>query len=262
MALEHQYPKQVKKTDYTLLVDKAKKAKRKGDLALIGLYITYSLIAYLVSPILLYLSGQLVISSYTPPVAFSTEIQIAITVTFFAIYVVFLLYLYFGLEILVRKLTKLDYKEMVFHECILIANNLKQNKRREAISEVNGFVSWLHIYQSTSGYNSKAKRYAPEIKTLNKGRKEIKRLLLFSTEKELPELFINFGLCLINGYDASAFSFLKSIIGETEKYGKIEGWFDRVRGGATTIQILLVSISILIGIVVSVVTILKSIGII
>ncbi len=254
------YPKEVKKTDLPMLVEKAKIAKRKGDLSSIGLYISYFIIAYLVSPVLLFLSGRLVISSYEQPVVFSPEIQIAIVITFFALYTAFLLYLYLGLEIVVRKIAKIKYDELVFYECILIADNLKKNNREEAIKEVDRFVSWLHVFQSTSWYNSKAKRYKPEIKIISKGRNEIKRLLLFSSDKRIPDLFINFGLTLINDYDASAFSFLKAIIGETEKYGKLEGWFDRVRGQATTMQIILVSISIIIGIVVSIVTILGLLG--
>ncbi len=41
------YPKEVKKTDLPWLVEKAKKAKRKGNWALLGLGIFYGLIAYL-----------------------------------------------------------------------------------------------------------------------------------------------------------------------------------------------------------------------
>ena len=183
------YPKEVKKTDLPFLVEKAKEAKSKGNKALIRLFVLYGVIAYLVSPILLFLSGQIVISSYPKPVSFTTEIQIAIVVTFFATYTSFLLYLYLGLEVAIRKIAKLRYDEMIFHECVLIADNLRQDKRQEAIKEVDGFVSWLNLYQSTSWYNSKGKRYSPEIKMLNNGRKEIKRLLLFSTDKSIPDLF-------------------------------------------------------------------------
>jgi hypothetical protein len=256
------YPKQIKKTDIPLLVEKAKRARRKGNIASIGLFFSYGLIGFFLSPILLFLSGQLVINSYKQPVFMTTEIQVAIVITFFALYASVLLYLYLGLEIAIRKIAKIRYDELVFYECILIADNLEQNRRQEAIKEVDGFVSWLHAFQSTSWYNSKAKRYAPEIKLLNKGRKEIKRLLLFSTDKRIIDLFINFGLTLVNNYDASAFSFLKSIIGETEKYGKLEGWFDRIRGEATNIQIILYSVSIAIGIAVSLTTILKLLGIV
>ena len=87
-------------------------------------------------------------------------------------------------------------------------------------------------------------------------------MLLFSTDRRLSDLFINFGTTLVNHYDASTFSFLKEIIEQTEKYGKIEGWFDKIKGRATTLQIILYSFSILIGIVISVITILKLLGMI
>ena len=138
-----------------------------------------------------------------------------------ATYASVLLYLILGLEIITRKIAKLNYDKLIFYECILISNSLLENNRDQAIKEVDRFTSWLHAFQSNSWYNSKAKRYKNEIKLLNGGRAELKRLLLFSTDRQLPQLFINFGVTLINGYDASAYSFLKSIINETEKYGKL-----------------------------------------
>ena len=251
------YPKQVKKTDLPLLTEQAKKMRTKGDRAFFGMYVLYGFIAWLISPIVLFISGEIVISSYPKPVAFTTGIQVAVIIVFFVTYMSVLLYLNLGFEYATRKVAKLKYDELVFFECILIADNLLKNDRKQAIKEVDRFTSWLHAFQSTTWYNSKAKRYKPEINLLNTGRNELKRLLLFSTDRRLPELFINFGITLVNGYDASAFSFLKTIVDKTEKYGKIESWFDKIRGGATTIQVILYSISILIGIIVSVVTISK-----
>jgi F0F1-type ATP synthase assembly protein I len=67
---------------------------------------------------------------------------------------------------------------------------------------------------------------------------------------------------LTKGSDASAYSLLKEIIDKTKRYGKIIGWLDKIRGSATTLQIILYSISILIGIIVSVIAVLISLGVI
>ncbi len=252
------YPKEVNQSNLPVLVERAKQTKKRDDRAFFGMIICYFVIAYFVSPTLLFVSGQVVIASYPKPVPFTTEVQIGIVLTFLALYVTFLLYLYWGLEIAVRKLARIKYDELVFFECVLIANNLKSNNRQGAIKEVDGFVAWLARFQGRPGYNSKAKRYAAEIKLLTNGKKELKRLLLFFTDKGVSDLFINFGLTLINGYDASAFGFLRGLVTETEKYGKLEGWFDKIKGRSSALQVVSVSVASILGVV----TILNLLGVI
>jgi len=102
-------------------------------------------------------------------------------------------------------------------------------------------------------------RYSPEIKTLKVGKSQVKRMLLFSTEN-ISELFANFGVAFIQNDDSTAYRYFQYILSEARKFGRLEGWFDKVRGQVTTLQIILVSISIVIGIAVSVATILSLLG--
>lgn len=257
---KEEYPKAVTKENLPQLVEKAKKIKRKNKIVLGATISIYSVIGWLATPILLFLSGQLVIASYSPTtMPSSIELNIIIIVVFFAAYTAFLLYFLLFLEYGIRRIAKLRYSELVFYECVLIINSLNQGNKEGAIKEVDGFVSSLFSYQRTSGFNSKAKRYKPEIKTLKVGKKQIKRMLLFSTEN-ISEFFSNFGLALINNDDPTAYQYLHNILDEAGQYGKLEGWFDKIRGQATTLQIILVSISIIVGIAVSLVTILNILG--
>ena len=252
-----EFPKKVTQESLPQLVQKGKKLKRNGNIASFLTFFVYGIVALLASPFLLFLSGQIVVNS--SPLMSTEEFTIAIIVTFFVVYAAFLLYFFMFLEYVFKKAFKLEYDELVFYESILIADNLMKNNKHGAIKEVDGFLSWLHVFQRTSRYNSKAKRYAPEIKTLNSGRKEMKRLLLFST-KDLSEFFINFGTSLVNNDDPTAIRYLQYIISEAKQYGKFEGWLHRAETQARNFRTILYSISIIIGIVVSIVTVMGLLG--
>ena len=254
------YPKAITEENLPQLVEKAKKIKLKHNIVIYGTVIIYTLVGWLVSPLLLYLSGQAVIASYSPTTMPSTlEVLIIIIVLFLVAYATFLLYFYWGLQYLIQKITKLRYSELVFYECALIVNSLNKGKKQDAIKEVNGFVSSLLNFERNL-FNYRSKRYEPETKTLKVGKKQIKRMILFSTEN-ISDLFANFGLALITDDHPTAYYFIHKIIDEAKKYGKLEGWFDKIRGQATTLQIILVSISIIVGIGVSLVTILNLLGV-
>jgi hypothetical protein len=62
------------------------------------------------------------------------------------------------------------------------------------------------------------------------GRNQIKRMLLFSEEKS-SDIFTGFGLALVNKEDPKAYSYIKQIIDEAQKYGKLEGRFSRLSAG-------------------------------
>jgi len=259
MSQQEEYPKAVTEENLPQLVEKSKKIKQKYYVVLYGTAIIYSIVGFFVIPLLLSLSVQVVNASYSPTtMPSSLELSIIIILVFIVAYVTFLLYLFLFLENIIKKAVKLSYSELVFYECVLIVNSLNQGKKQDAIKEVNGFVSSLFSYQRDF-FNSKARRYKPEIKTLKIGKTQIKRMILFSTEN-ISEFFSNFGLALINNDHPTAYQHLHHIIDEAGKYGKLEGWFDKIRGQATTLQIILVSISIIVGIVVSLVTILNILG--
>jgi len=259
---QEEYPKEITKENLPQLVKRAKKIKRKGNIVLFVTSLIYGAVSWLAGPVLLFLSGQLVIVSYTPEtMPSSIELTIAIVITFFVLYLAFLFFFLWFLEYIGRRVAKLRYSELVFYEAVLIVNCLNQGNRTDAVKEVDGFISSLLIYQSPAGRDSRVMRYAPEIKTLKVGKSQVKRMLLFSTEN-ISELFASFGLAFINSDDPTAYRYLQYILSEARKYGKLEGWLDKIRGQVTTLQIILVSISIAIGIAVSVATILSLLGII
>ena len=57
-------PKDVKKTDLPSLVAKAKEATSKGNRAFLIMYVLYGFIAWLISPIILFVSVEVVITSF------------------------------------------------------------------------------------------------------------------------------------------------------------------------------------------------------
>ena len=250
---QERYPKEVTKENLPQLAERAKKVKRKANIVLYSTSIVYSLVALFFAVPVFFLWGVFVIKT-SPPMS-SEEATTIIFVTFWVVYLVFLYFFLILVESSIRRIAKLKYEDAVFSECILIANSLVHNNKREAIREVDNFLSTLHIFQSSSGYNSKAKRYSPEIGALSRGKNQIKRMLLFSNENTY-ELFTNFGLALVNNDDPTAHRFIKHIIHEAERYGTMEGWLQKIQSKASNVNTILLSVSAAVGIIASILKLL------
>ena len=256
---QENYPKEITKENLPELVEQAKKTKRKYHIVFYGSVTIYSLVGFFVAPLLLSFSGQVVISSYSSTTMPSPlELGIAIIALFIVAYLVFLLYFLIILENIIKRIVRLRYSELVFYDCVLIINSLIHGKKNDALKEVNGFVNALFSYQQDY-FNIESKRYKPEISKLKIGKSQLKRMILFSTEN-ISDLFANFGLALLNGEHPTAYQHLQNIIHEASAYGKIEGWFDKIGGKATNLQIVVTIISLMVGIGASLVTIITLFG--
>jgi hypothetical protein len=121
-----------------------------------------------------------------------------------------------------RSVFGLNYKDLVFYECILIIDYLNRN-RNQAIREVGDFLSSLRGYLRHSLYDLRGKMYSTEFNDLQKGKKSLQRMLLFSSQ-DIASLFEHFGLAFIHNQDSTAFFAIKDIINEAELYGKMQAF--------------------------------------
>jgi hypothetical protein len=159
-----------------------------------------------------------------------TEIEsIGLIIGFVLIFVEFLVLVLFDLiEVLISKALKFSYRESVFSSCILIADNLYSKNRDEACDETEMFVTALLGFKRRGG-----RAFASEINLLSNGKKPFRRMLTFS-EIGIPELLLRFGACVQNKDDPLAYLFLKSLLKETKRYGKIEGIFKKLERFVTS----------------------------
>jgi hypothetical protein len=98
------------------------------------------------------------------------------------------------------------------------------------MKEVDDFIAHLSVFAKDFFNYPKGKMYAPKFNLLISGRDQIKRMLFFS-DVNVSETLTSFGLSLVHNEDQEAYSSLKRIIEETQKYGKLEGRFQRILGG-------------------------------
>lgn len=144
-------------------------------------------------------------------------LALSLLVLEFVIFVLFEL-----VERVINKLLKVDYRESLLAYCILVANYSFKGEADRAGKQVNGFIMSLLGIKRTVG-----REYTKEINHLANGRKQLRRMLKFSGEKN-PELLLNFGCSIYWDCHPMAFLYLKQIIHNAEEYGKLEGWLKSI----------------------------------
>jgi len=234
------YPEKVTEENLEELTERAEKIRDKTLQFRYGfsLALIYVLIAFPVVRGFFYLYSWLGVNGYLNfLLVFSGE---SLVLAFFILSAVFVLI--FSLPILSIVLLSIIWifrkylryptnEEVIFAESFIIAKHLTNNERDKAKKEVGLLLATFTAFVRNVYFNSKRKVYSPEFDKLRSGKHQIGRMLMFSTEKNIPDLFRNFGLTLIRNDDPEAFSNLNELIKEVEKYGEFKGRMGRFLSG-------------------------------
>jgi hypothetical protein len=222
---ENPYPKEITKENIGSFTERARSIKRKSIASMLVSAISFSTIAMLSAFGLLYLLPYL---PQTFNVHTTTE-TILLIVGFIAVYVEFLVLILFNfVESWVNKALKLSYREAVLSSCILIADGLYSKDIIRARRETDMFITALLGFKRTSGHV-----FTTEINILSNGKNQLRKMLTLS-ENQVPELFIRFGTCVKEKDDPLAYLFLKALLKEIQRYGKIEGTFRKLENIVTS----------------------------
>lgn len=128
-------------------------------------------------------------------------------------------------------------QEMIYLYSFSISHNFKKGNRSITIGQTNELIdNYITAFQEDL-FNAKRHAYASEFNLLRRGKNIFKRMLLFS-EEDVADNLSNFGAALANGDDPLAFAYLKQILSQMKKYGKIEGWLKRIATPANQINLL------------------------
>lgn len=222
-----EYPNEITKDNLPKLVENAKKNKRKGDCVMWSTSIIYSVVGIVVLFFGFPLWGYFVLA-ISPPMS-STEAFWTILVSFIVVYQMILILLLFSIESVLNRAFRLSYEEWIFGECVLIADYVRNNRKREAISEVDNLSSAIRGLLGNSRRNSRNKMLSNELKTLENGNKSVKRMILFSTQ-DLMGMFERFALAFIHSRDADSFFTVKDIINEARLFGEMKSLTQRALG--------------------------------
>lgn len=222
---ETEYPREITKENIQQLKERSSRIKKRAFRLMIYTAISYTIIGFIAMPFILFFVGWFLLKML-PNMPSETLFGI-ILVTFLIVFEIFLYLLFNLIEFILKKAFRFpSHAERIFAQCFLMAYYLMNNERMKAMKEVNDFITHLSVF-SKDMFNPKGKEYSREFKMLINGKSQIRRMLLFSEEK-IAELLTGFGLALIRNEDSKAFSFLNKIIAEAEKYGKLEGKFQKI----------------------------------
>jgi hypothetical protein len=219
---EAYYPNKITEENIQELKEKATRIKKKAFLLMILTTVFYSIFGFIFLWYMFPFIGSSLLNAY--PDLSPTTFWVTFLVVFFIVFEVFLILLLNLLEpILRRALNFPRHEERIFAQIVLMVYYLKKNERRKAIREVADFITHLSVFTKDFFNYPKGKMYAPEFNMLITGRNQIKRMLFFSEEKPISAILSNFGLSLVSNEEREAYSSLKRLIEEVQKYGKLEG---------------------------------------
>jgi hypothetical protein len=219
-------PAEITKENLPMLVQKALETKKKSNRVIYSTISIYCLVASIILFVGFPLWGRFVIMTSRP---MSPEISsITSIVSFVILYQSFLFLLFDFTEIGMRRIFGLSFQDWVFSECVLIINYLTDDDKTRAIREVNSFADSLRSF-TRNAYRSKGKMYSEEFHVLQNGRRQIQRMLTFST-KDIAGLFKQFCIAFVNNQDSKAFSAVKKIIDEAKSYGEMQGTGQKILG--------------------------------
>lgn len=223
---ETKYPKEVTKDNIQQLKEKAIKIKRKAFWSMISTIALYGIISLVSMPFIFFYVGVFLLE-VLPEMPSETFFGIFLVV-FVIVFWVFLYLLLNLIELVLNKAFKFpSHEERIFAQCFLITYYLNRNERIKAVKEVDDFISHLSVFCKDIFNYPKRKLYAPEFNLLINGKDQIRRMIFFS-EGNIPEILINFGLALVHNDNPKAYSSLKQLIAEAQKYGKLKRRLSRI----------------------------------
>jgi hypothetical protein len=219
---EAYYPNKITEENIQELKEKAARIKKKAFLLMLLTTGLYGIFGIIFLRYMFPFIGSSLLNAY-PDLSPTT-----FWVTFLVVFVIiFLIYLYFLLnliEFVLKKAFKFPrHEERIFAQIVLMVYYLKKNERTKAIREVNDFITHLSVFTKDFFNYPKGKMYAPEFNMLINGRNQIERMLFFSEVEPTSTILTNFGLSLVSNEEREAYSSLKRLIEEVQKYGRLEG---------------------------------------
>jgi len=251
---KYDYPKEVNENNFQELVKRSKEITNKSSTTYgVSLFLSFVLIlAFMIS----YVPSLRTI--YNPQVAAEVGIAISMGVALFVI-----VFLSDIVNIFLRRIfnSLINYypspEEFVFAQCFLTATIFD---RIIIKAKWAGAIRTRSIYLSEEFsrftkydlFNFRRKAYANEFRLLASGEMEIERMLMFS-ERKNKEILINFALSLVNNDDPKAFIYLKSLICEVEKYGKMENLPKRIENQITSLRGIVALIGAMVAIIATIV---------
>jgi hypothetical protein len=241
---KYEYPKEVTDENFQKLVARAKTISRKSSSTL-GVAILVSLgllclFVFFLAPSLRAINDPSITASVALVISFGLSLFVSV-------------FLIDAVNVFLRRIFNncVSYypspEEFVFAQCILTANLYSEKKRVGATIKAKSLCSELSNFTRYDPLNFRRKFYKNEFRLLTSGKNQIGRMLLFS-EAKVKELVSNFALALVNHDDPKAYLYLRHILKEVEKFGKIEGWQKRIESQ-------LKSLKGIIGIIATIVTI-------
>jgi hypothetical protein len=248
-----EYPNEITNDNPPMLVEEAKKTKKKANIVIYSTVAIYSVI----EAILLFIgfpAWTYFVIRTSPPMSTETALITSI-VSFLIIYWMISFVLLDGIESAMKRILHVNYKEWVFGECVLIINYLRENDKIKAIKEVDNLGSSIRALVWMARPNSRNKMLSQEFKTIENGGKSIKRMLLYSTS-DIERLFTRFALAFIHDQDVNTFFSLREIIREASLFGDMKSFSQRILGRLESYPVL---VTIIWGIVSTVISIILAI---
>lgn len=230
---KYDYPKEVTDENLKELIERAKAITSKSSITLVTAIIVS--IGLMVVMIVLILIPSLK-TIQDPSMSASVSLVVIFGLSLFVS-----VFLIDGANIFLRRVFNnyISYypspEEFVFAQCILTANLYNEKKRVSATIRAKSLCDEFSTFTKYDPLNFRRKFYAREFRLLARGQNQLGRMLMFSEEK-VRELLANFALALVNHNDPMAYRFLKNLIGEVEKYGKLEGWQKRIETHLTSLK--------------------------
>lgn len=152
-----------------------------------------------------------------------------IILSFIVLLQLVIIFLLFAIESIMNRVFHLNYEDWVFGECVLIADYVRNNRKREAVSEVDNLSSAIRGLLWNSRRNSRNKMLSSELKAIENGSKSIKRMILFSTQ-DVTGMFERFALAFIHNRDSDSFFMVKDIMDEARLFGELKSFTQRAFG--------------------------------
>lgn len=118
-------------------------------------------------------------------------------------------------------------EEMIFAECMIVADYLRSGEKLKAKKEMRSQLNFYLSRFSRDFFNPRRKVYRPEFDAIRKGANASSRMLMFASH-HIPDLFVDFGLALVRGEDRRAFCSIEKILANIREYGETRGRMQRL----------------------------------
>lgn len=260
----YEYPKEVTDENFDALFQRAKVIRdRTYNLDLLSVFVTLAIFFGFLTPIFWYYHGFF--HSLTAPWTLLTVILVFIGGSLFIS-----TFLNEVVRAFLRRCNFLIFhyptsEECIFAEIFIIANRIKDNRVfaknwqgrfRSATFRVKLLCDEFSLF-SNDFFNVKRRFYAPEFNLLASGENQISRMLIFSKSKT-SKMLTDFALALVRNEDVIAFQHVKTIIRETNKFGKLENLSKRIGNQLRSVYGILALVGVVIASIAGIITIISA----